>query len=336
MNGYKHTVKLWLAFGAIYILWGSNFLAIRYATEAMPPFLMMATRSLIAGGLLFAWAWVKNGERPAPGQWRAALVVGNVLFLGCHGALAWAQQTVPSGIASVVMATTPVYLILLDWASGGGRPRWQSTAGLVLGLLGLAILMGPSHRQSLPLVGPLVLVGGAMAWAAGSLLSRRLSLPKSLVLASGMQLLSGGVGLAVTGLALGEAGRLDGGLFAPRPLLSFTYMIVASSLGAFTAYMWLLRVTTPALAGTYAFVNPVVALFVGWALGGEALDGRTLWASAVIVAGVALIVAAPRNEKKGETHDRTRVEGHHPGGEGGGVSRVPAAHGRLAMPRHTG
>jgi drug/metabolite transporter (DMT)-like permease len=335
MSGYTHTLKLWLAFGAIYILWGSNFLAIRYATEAMPPFLMMATRSLIAGGLLFAWAWFKNGDRPAPGQWRAALVVGNVLFLGCHGALAWAQQTVPSGIASVVMATTPVYLILLDWATGGGRPRWQSTAGLVLGLCGLAILMGPAQERA-PLVGPLVLMGGALAWAAGSLLSRRVSLPKSLVLASGMQLLSGGVGLAVSGLALGEAGRLDSGVFAPRALWSFTYMIVASSLGAFTAYMWLLRVTTPALAGTYAFVNPVVALFVGWAVGGETLDARTLWASAVIVAGVALIVAAPRNQEKGATHDGARVEGQDLGRESGGISRLPEAHPRLAVPRHAG
>jgi drug/metabolite transporter (DMT)-like permease len=302
----------------------------------MPPFLMMAVRSLIAGALLVAWARFKEGARPAAGQWPAAVAVGTMLFLGCHGALAWAEQTVPSGIAAVVMATTPVFLTLLDWALGGGRPRWQSTAGLVLGLIGLTILMGPARHDALPLAGPLALVAGAFAWAAGSLVSRRLPLPRSLILASGMQLLAGGVGLAITGLAVGEAGRLDTGIFAPRPLWSFAYMVVASSLGGFTAYMWLLRITPPALAGTYAFVNPVVALFVGWALGGEILDTRTLWASLVIVAGVALIVVAPRNEKKGETHDRTSVEGGDPGHESGRVSRVPEAYRRLAVPRNAG
>jgi drug/metabolite transporter (DMT)-like permease len=333
MGGYTRSVRLGLAFTAVYVLWGSNFLAIRYAAEAMPPFLMMAVRSLVAGALLFAWARLKDGARPAPGQWAAAAAVGTLLFLGCHGALAWAEQTVPSGIAAVMMAMTPVFLTVLDWASGGARPRWQSAAGLALGFVGLGILIRSSPHHAVPLAGSLALVAGAFAWAAGSLLSRRLPLPRSLILASGMQLLAGGTALAVAGLALGEAHLLDRGVFAPRPLWSFAYMVVASSLAGFTAYMWLLRVTPPTLAGSYAFVNPVVALFVGWLLGGERFDGRTLWASVVIVAGVALIVVAPRKRMKGGADDRTPVEGSHPGRESGRIPGVLETDRRGAMPR---
>ena len=261
----------------------------------MPPFLMMAARSLIAGTVLFAWARLREGERPAPGQWRAAVAVGTLLFLGCHGLLAWAEQSVPSGVAALMLATIPVWMTLLDWASGGARPRWRAVVGLALGLLGLVFLIGPGPRDGAPLVGLLALVASAFAWAAGSILSRHLPRPPSLVLASGMQLLAGGTALAVVGLAIGEAGRVDAGVLAPRPVLAFVYMVVAASLVSFTAYMWLLRVSTPARVGTYAFVNPVVALFVGWAIGGERLDARTLAASLVIVVGVALVVTAAAN-----------------------------------------
>ena len=219
--------------------------------------------------------------------------MGTILFLGCHGVLAWAEQTVPSGVAALALATIPIWLTLLDWASGGVRPGWRAIAGLTVGLLGLVFLIGPGARHGAPLVPLLALVGTALAWAGGSILSGRLPRPRNLVLASGMQLMAGGAGLTVVGLALGEAGRVDSGALAPRAVLAFAYMVVAASLVGFTAYMWLLRVSTPARVGTYAFVNPVVALFVGWAVGGEGLDARTLLASLVIVAGVALVVTSP-------------------------------------------
>ena len=263
----------------------------------MPPLLMMAARSLLAGGLLFAWARVRGGHRPAPGQWRAAAAVGSLLFLGCHGLLAWAEQTVPSGVAALTMATIPVWMTLLDWATGGLRPRWQATTGLALGLAGLVLLIAPSSRGGAPLLGQLALVASAFAWAAGSILSRLLPRPQSLVLASGMQLLAGGAALLVVGLALGEAARVDERVLAPRAVLSFAYMVVAASLVSFTAYMWLLRVSTPARVGTYAFVNPVVALVIGSTIGGESLGARTLLASLVIVAGVALLVTSPAAQR---------------------------------------
>jgi drug/metabolite transporter (DMT)-like permease len=330
-----HRFKLLAAFGALYLIWGANFLAIRYAAEAMPPLLMMGARSLIAGALLFAWARLHDGERPVPGQWPAAAAVGALLFLGCHGLLAWAERSVASSVAALVLATIPVWLTILDVATGGARPGRTATAGLGLGIAGLAVLVAPTGGGA-PLAGLLALVLSAFAWAAGSILSRRLPRPPSLVLASGMQLLAGGTALLVVGLALGEAGRLNAGALAPRGLLAFAYMIVASSLIGFTAYMWLLRVSTPARVGTYAFVNPVVALVVGSAIGGEGLSGRTLLASLVIVAGVAMVVAGTRNGSKGGGHDRAGVEGSDAAREGGGVPGVHHGDGRLRMQEHAG
>ncbi len=336
VTGYRDhvlRVKLVAAFAAIYLLWGSNFLAIRYAAEAMPPFLMMAVRSLTAGALLFAWARLRDGALPAPGHWPAAAAVGTLLFLGCHGLLAWAEQTVPSGVAALVLATIPLWLTLLEWASGGARPRGRTVLGLALGVLGLLVLIQPGPSHAAPLVGLLALVLSAFAWAAGSILSRRLRVPPSVVLASGMQLLAGGTALTVAGVALGELPRVDVGVLAPRALLAFGYMVVAASLIGFTAYMWLLRVSTPARVGTYAFVNPVVALVVGWGVGGESLDARTFWASLVIVAGVALIVTAPRGAGGG-VHDREGVERDDTVRAGRGVAGVPEADRSGPVPRH--
>jgi drug/metabolite transporter (DMT)-like permease len=327
--------RLLAAFGALYVLWGSNFLAIRYAAEAMPPFLMMAVRCLVAGAVLFAWARLRGAGRPPAGQWRSAAAVGTLLFLGCHGLLAWAEQTIPSGVAAIVMATTPVWLTLLDWGMGGGRPTARATFGLALGFAGLVFLVGPSTGGA-TLFALLVLVASAFAWAAGSILSRRVTLPASLVLSSGMQLLAGGVALSVVGLALGEAARVDRGILTPRALGGFAYMVLVSSLVGFTAYTWLLRVAPPAQVGTYAFVNPVVALLVGWAVGGEAVSAATLAASAVIVAGVALIVTGARRERRGGGYDRAGVEGEDAGRAGGRLPRVPEAHRAPRVPAHAG
>lgn len=151
MSGYERrrlTWKVWAALAALYVLWGSNFLAIRYAAEAMPPFLMMGARCAIAGALLFGWAWLREGARPTAAEWRSSAAVGVVLFLGCHGLLAWAEQTVPSGVAALVLATIPVWLTLLDWAAGGARPGGNAIAGLTLGLGGLAFLIGPTTGRA--------------------------------------------------------------------------------------------------------------------------------------------------------------------------------------------
>jgi drug/metabolite transporter (DMT)-like permease len=328
-----NAASVWAALLALYLLWGTNFLAIRWAAEAMPPFLMMGVRSLLAGALLFGWARVRDGARPTAAHWGPAAAVGVVLFLGCHGLLAWAEQTVPSGIAALVLATIPVWMTLLDWLGGGARPRWQGGLGLALGLGGLFILIAPGAGASR--TGLAALVIGAFAWAAGSMLSRRVALPRNLTLASGMQLLCGGAALVASGLLLGEAGRVGAGVLAPRALLSFAYMVGISSIVCFTVYMWLLRVTSPALVGTYAFVNPVVALLVGALVAGESLSSRAAAASLVIVAGVALIVTGARPGRAEENGDRTRVDGEGAGGAGAGVPRVPEGDGPRALPAYT-
>lgn len=323
---------VWAALLAVYVLWGTNFLAIRWAALAMPPFLMMGLRSLLAGALLFGWARWRGGVRPGPAQWRAAAVVGVVLFLGCHGLLAWASRTVPSGTAALVLSTIPVWMTVLE-AAQGTRPRWPGVVGLALGVAGLAVLVGPGPSGAPP-AGLAALVVSAFAWAAGSLLSRRSSLPANLTLASGMQLLCGGTALVAAGLLFGEAGRIDAGALAPRALLSFAYMVCVSSVVVFTAYTWLLRVASPTLVGTYAFVNPVVALVVGAVVGDEVLSARVVAASLVIVSGVALVVLGVRGTRKEEAGDRTGVAGQGAGGAGGGVPRIPRADGRRALPEH--
>jgi len=282
--------RLVAAFAAIYVLWGSNFLAIRYAAEAVPPLLLMGVRSLLAGGILFAWAR-RGGARPGPGHWRSALATGLPLFLGCHGLLAWAEQSVPSGLAALVLATIPVWMTLLDWAAGGPPPGTQAAGGLALGFAGLAWLVGPVHQEA-PRLGLAALVAAAFAWASGSILSRRLPLPGNLALATGMQLLAGGAALLLGAAVLGESPAAVRP--TPRALAGFAYMVGVASLVGFTAYSWLLRVSTPARVGTYAFVNPLVALAVGRAIGGEVPGPRTLVASAAILVGVALLVLAPR------------------------------------------
>jgi len=276
----------------VYVLWGCNFLAIRYAVEAVPPFLMMGLRSLLAGAILFVSGGLREGRWPGTRHWRNALLVGALFFVGCHGLLAWAEQRVPSGVAALVLATIPMWMLLLDWMAGGERPRLGVALGMVLGFAGVMVLVGGSgpDARALSRVGLLGLALSAFMWAAGSVVARRVELPQALGVTAGMELLGGGALLVALAGALGEWSRLGPQAFTPRPLLSMAYMIVASSLLGFTAFAWLLRHTSPARAGSYAFVNPVVAVLVGWAVGGEPLHLRTLAAGAAVVGGVALVV----------------------------------------------
>jgi drug/metabolite transporter (DMT)-like permease len=284
------------AFFLIYIVWGSNFLAIRWAVETVPPFLLMGVRSLLAGCCLCAWARLTGSERPTPQHWRAALPIGLLLFLGCHGLLAWAEQRVSSGNAALCLATIPVWMTLLDWLwAHGPRPGASVWIGLALGLLGLGVLVGPrSWTGTVSAVGLAALVLSAFAWAAGSILGRRSRLPSSVILATGMQLVAGGVALLLVSVASGEATGFDPAAVSPRSIFGFAYMVGAASILAFTAYVWLLRVSTPSRVASYAFVNPLVAVCVGWAMGGEPLTARSAVAALLIVAGVAAIVIRRR------------------------------------------
>lgn len=281
------------AFAAVYLVWGSTYLAILFAIETLPPFWMAAARFLTAGALLYAWARWRGEPTPRPVHWRSATIVGLLLLLGGNGGVVWAEQRVPSGLAALLVATVPLWMVLLDGAGRGWRrPPGRLLFGVAVGLAGVALLVGPGEFAGgggADPAGALVLIVASLSWTLGSLYSRRAELPASPLLGTAMQMLGGGVGLAIAGLVAGEGSRLDLAAASARSLWALGYLVVFGSLVGFTAYIWLLRVSTPALVSTYAYVNPVVAVLLGWAFAGEALTPRTLLAAGVIVGAVVLI-----------------------------------------------
>ena len=288
--------KVLVAFALVYVIWGSTYLAIRFALETMPPFLMAAVRFLIAGALVYAWTRLRGASRPTATEWRASTIAGVLLLFGGNGAVVWAEQHLPSGLVALVVATTPIWMVLLEWLwRGGARPTLGVVSGLVLGLIGLALLIGPGSIAGTGTVDPLgaiVLTAGSLSWAVGSIYARGAPLSRHGLLSTGMQMLMGGAALAVLGLGMGELARVDLGAISMRSTLALLYLLVFGSLIGYTAYAYVLHKSTPARVSTYAYVNPVVAVFLGWALASEPLTPRMLAASAIIIGGVALITTA--------------------------------------------
>ncbi len=301
--------RLVIAFAALYFIWGSTYLGIRFAIETIPPFLMAGTRLMLAGVPLFIWSVWRTGEWPRPVQWTQAAVVGGFLFLGGHGALTWSVQFVPTGTAALLISTIPLWMTLLDSIRPGGAALTLKTVGgLSVGFLGVGLLIGPETilGGSRPdVVGAVVLMVGAFSWAVGSIFSKMINRLPSPMLSASMHLLSGGMLLWLLGLATGEAGRFDPGAVSTRSALSLFYLAFVGSLVAFSAFTWLLRVTTPARTSTYAYVNPMVAVLIGWAFGGEAMIPRVLAGGVLIISAVVLIMAPPRaGAKSTETTPR--------------------------------
>jgi len=288
--------KLAVGFAAIYFVWGSTFLAMRYAIETIPVFLMAGTRFVTAGAILYVWRRLGHGEKPGGIHWAGALLVGSMLFMGGNGAVVWSIQRVPSGLTALMQATVPVWMVSLDARRKGSAPlTGRVIAGILLGIAGIAVLLEPSELLGggrLDLLGAGVLVVGSFCWASGSLVSRRLNQPRSPGLAAGMQMMMGGLVLLAVGAASGELSQLDLRGMTARAVLCLAYLIVFGSVISFTAYTWLLAVSTPARVSTYAYVNPIVAVILGWLIASEPLTPRTLLATAVIVTAVAMIISA--------------------------------------------
>lgn len=285
--------KLVAAFGAVYVLWGSTYLAIRFGVETIPPFLMAGTRHLTAGLLLFLWTRLTCEPRPDRRHWGTAFFLGGLMLLGGNGLVTWAERRVPSGLAALIVASVPLWMALLDGIHRHTRPRLPVAAGLLFGLAGLLMLVAPGRfagNGRVDLLGAGALLLAALCWTAGSLYSRHARLPESVLTATAMQMIGGGVLLWLVGLAVGEGSRLDLAAVSPRSILSLGYLVVFGSLLGFSAYVWLLRATTPARVSTYAYVNPVVAVFLGWAFAGEAVTLRIALATIAIVLSVALII----------------------------------------------
>jgi drug/metabolite transporter (DMT)-like permease len=285
--------RLLTAFAAVYIVWGSTYLAIRFAVETLPPLLMAGARFVLSGAILLAWARFREGAAPpSRTEWRTALISGSLLLLGGNGGVAWAEQRVPSGVAALLVAVVPLWMVLLVWLGpGGDRPRLPVFVGVGLGLAGLALLVGPDalRQGGTSSVGALVLVLASLSWAIGSLYIQRAPKAPSGVSASGSQMLAGGLVLIIAGVVAHEPSRLDLAHASTRSLLGFAYLVTIGSLIGFTAYLYLLAHTSAAKAATYAYVNPVVAVFLGWAIGHESVTSRTIVAAAIILAGVAII-----------------------------------------------
>jgi drug/metabolite transporter (DMT)-like permease len=289
--------RLLAAFAAVYVIWGSTYLAIRFAVETLPPLLMAGVRYMIAGAILLLWARVRQGAGgPSRRDWLTALISGALLLLGGNGAVVWAEQRVPSGIAALLVAIVPLWMVLLDWLRPGGRrPASLVFVGLGLGLVGLGLLVGADALQgggTVDTVGAVVLICGSFSWAVGSLYTQRAPKPRNTNHGSGAQMFAGGVCLFVVALLTGEGAQLDLAHASTKSLLAFAYLVTFGSLIGFTAYIYMLANTTAAKAATYAYVNPVVAVLLGWAFANEPVTTRTLVAAAVILAGVAIITVA--------------------------------------------
>jgi drug/metabolite transporter (DMT)-like permease len=290
-------MRVILAFAAVYLIWGSTYLAIRFAIETLPPFLMAGARFLVSGTILYLWA---RRRHPVPSRtnWRAAALIGALLLLIGNGGVVWAEQRIPSGLAALLVAVEPLWVVLLVWARGT-PPGGRVLAGLAVGFTGLFLLISPGEvlgGGAVDMLGAAVVVFAALSWAAGSVYAQRAPLPESPLLSTGMQMLAGGSLLLLAGTATGEWNRLDLAGATLRSWLALGYLIVFGALVAFSAYSWLVRNVEPSKVATYAYVNPVVAVLLGWLLASEPLSVRTGVAAAVIVGAVAFITTAPRSD----------------------------------------
>lgn len=296
--------RMWLALISIYILWGSTYLAIRFAVESLPPFLMAATRFLIAGGILYAALRLSGTPAPKPSTWKPTAIMGLFLLLGGNGLVSWAEQRVVSGVAALMIGSTPLMIALVDWVRpGGARPAPRTLLGILIGFLGIAFLISPTEffgaGEGVDLIGAGALVCASLSWAIGSVFGRDRSeqLPTSPLLSTSMEMLAGGAGLALLGTLTGEWVQVDFGAVKPEALIGLGYLIIFGSLVAYSAYTWLLRVAPISMVSTYAYVNPLVAVLMGAVFANESLTPRVLGAAVFILGAVALINTARLQRK---------------------------------------
>lgn len=294
-GGHAPTWGIWSALWAVYIVWGSTYLAIRVVIDTVPPFLSAGFRFLVAGSLLYLWSIRRGdrlGDRPTRRQWRSAAIIGSALLLGGNGMVVWAELTVPTGIAALLIGTVPLWIALIGGLVLRERTTWREILGIVIGFVGVALLVGPVGGTGFDPWGVAALLVASISWAGGSLYARRAPLPRRPLVGAAMQMIAGGAALTVVGVAAGELGRLDPGAISLASWVAIAYLVVFGSLVGFVAYAWLLRVARTSLVATYAYVNPVIAVLLGWAILEEAVTIRTLLAGVVIVGAVALIVSS--------------------------------------------
>lgn len=310
----RFSILIIAAFAAIYFFWGSTYLAIKYAIETLPPFLMAGARFLIAGSILYVLARLsKDYEKPSLAHWRTSFIVGTLLLMGGNGCVVLAQHYIPSSLAALLVATEPFWIVLLSWFwLGGNRPNWKVALGLLVGFVGVYLLIGGRGASGTAaggteqIFGAFLVIGAAFCWALGSIYGVRATTPKSSLLTSGMQMLSGGLVLTVVGSIAGEWTKFSIYDVSTNSWLALAYLIIFGSIIGFTAYSYLLKVASPSQVATYAYINPVVAVFLGWMIAGEFLTVQMLIGAGIIVGSVALITS--NNKTKTEESEKPEID----------------------------
>lgn len=289
---FKSTFAIVIALLSVYIIWGSTYLGIKIAIETFPPLLMAGIRFTIAGALLYGYVIVKERKHPKLIEWRDTTIIGTLLLLGGNGLVVIAEQSIPTSIAAIIIATVPLWMIVIGWMmKSQTKPNRSTLFGTVLGFCGVAILMYPSHQENLhfDLLGLFLTLLAAILWSLGSIYSQKATLPSSTMLSTAMQMITGGLVLVIVGTFTGEWQHLNPEAFSSRSFFALMYLIFFGSLLGFSAYVWLLQNVSPYLASTYAFVNPIVALILGYFFADEVLSFKALIATVFIISAVVII-----------------------------------------------
>ena len=297
--------KIWLALLALYIVWGSTYLGIKVAIETIPPFFHASIRFLISGMILVIWQRSAGHAMPTRKQWVSAAIIGTLLLLGGNGLVSWAEQFIPSGIAALIIGSMPMFLVVAEALRPNGvKPTWRAIIGLLIGFVGIFILVGPAEisgsSTKLNTFGVIALLGACVTWASGSVYSKTADLPKSSLMNTGAQMLMGSVSLLIVSLLTGELHGWDIAAVSSRSIYGLTYLILVGSLVGFASYGWLLQNAPISLVATYAYVNPIVAVFLGNWIGDEPLEPR-IWIAAAIIIGSVIFIntgSKPRIKKE--------------------------------------
>jgi drug/metabolite transporter (DMT)-like permease len=290
--------KVWTALLALYIVWGSTYLGIKIAIETIPPFLHAGIRFLISGLILVIWQRAAGHAMPTRKQWMSTAIIGTLLLLGGNGLVAWAEQFIPSGIAALVIASSPMFLVIGEAIRPNGvKPNWQGIVGLLIGFVGIFILIGPAEisgsATKLSPFGVMALLAACLFWSSGSIFSKSVDLPKSSLMNTGAQMLMGSISLFIVSLVTGELNGWHVAAVSARSLFGLSYLILVGSLIGFASYGWLLQNAPISLVSTYAYVNPIVAVFLGTWLANEALEPR-IWLAAGIIVGSVIFINSTR------------------------------------------
>lgn len=303
--------KLWIALLALYIVWGSTYLGIKVAIETIPPFFHAGIRFLISGVILVIWQRSAGVAMPTRSQWISTAIIGNLLLLGGNGLVSWAEQFIPSGIAALIIGSVPIFLVIGEALRPGGvKPNWQAILGIGIGFVGIYILVGPSKEAGMALnvFGVIALLSACVLWTFGSIYSKNADLPKSVLMSTGAQMLMGSIGLFIVSALTGELVSWDASAVSARSIYGVLYLIFIGSLIGFVAYGWLLQNAPISLVATYAYVNPIVAVLLGYWFGNETLEPRIWLATAIIIGSVMFINSRSKPRVQKEAKEVVRGE----------------------------